>query len=142
MRLTPISPVPLAQIVDLYAATTVFKPIVCVAATLQYARSETIGWLAGDKLIAAVMLYPMAPRRPDEECREAAFICLPEFSTGLVSFVHFAQLTLRRMAKDGPLRIQARVRVGHRPGGRIASLCGFEHVATVGDHEIWEFSGD
>lgn len=136
-----IRPVPMPALLDLYASIAPLKPLHARAALLQAARSETEGWLLGDRLIAAAMFYPLPQVQPGERHIELAFACLPELRHHLTAFIHATQLTRARLASDGPVRVRALVRTGHRPGARLAVLCGMSRSGSDGAFDVWEFEG-
>jgi hypothetical protein len=142
VTLRAISPAPLPAVLDLYTANAPLKPIEAKAAVLQVARSETEGWYLGDDLIAAAMFYPLPPLHPGERHIEVAFVCLPVLRHHLVAFIHAAQLTRARLALNGPVRVRALVRSGHRPGARLAVLCGMSRLNSIGAFDHWEFADD
>lgn len=141
MTLCAIRPVPMPALLDLYATIAPLKPLHARAALLQAARSDTEGWRLGDRLIAAAMFYPLPPVHAGERHVELAFACLPELRRHLTAFIHAAQLTRARLASDGPVRVRALVRTGHRPGHRLAVLCGMSRSGSAGAFDVWEFEG-
>lgn len=141
MTLRAISPVPMPALLDLYAAIAPLKPLHVRTAMLQIARSDTEGWLLGDRLVAAAMFYPLPQAQPGERHFELAFACRPELRQHLVAFIHAAELTRARLASDGPVRVRALVRYGHRPGARLARLCGMSRTGHAGAFDVWEFEG-
>lgn len=141
MTIRAIRPVSMPALLDLYAAIAPLKPVHAQAATLQIARSDTEGWLLGDRLIAAAMFYPLPAVNAGERRFELAFACLPELRRHLVAFIHASQLTRARLASDGPVRVRALVRYGHRPGARLAVLCGMTRIGAAGAFDVWEFEG-
>jgi hypothetical protein len=141
MTLRAVSPAPLPDVLALYQATAPMKPVTASAAILQAARSDTIGWFAGDQMIAAALFYPLDPERPGEDLRELAFVCLPALSGHLPAFIRSARLTRARLGEDALVRIRAHVRLGHLPGQKLARLCGMVAVSVVGDFERWETEG-
>lgn len=135
------SPAMLHEVMDLYAACTPMKPINVKVVILQHARSESDAYFIGDRLIAAAMYYPLPAERPGERLLELAFVCLPELAQHLVAFIHSSQSTRARLAETGPVRVRAHVRSDHRPGRRLAALCGMRMVGTFGAFDRWEFEG-
>lgn len=133
---------PLADVAGLWAESGAVKPLQVKAARLQAVRSETLGWYAGGKIIAAACLYPLDPEIESEDLREIAFACLPEAARHLVPIMHSARLIASRLAHIEGLLIRARVRAGHRPGQRLAVLAGFHLAANEGGKEIWEWRSD
>jgi hypothetical protein len=128
-------------VLDLFAASMVMKPLHVKCAIVQAARSESIAWYDGGRPIAAAMLYPLEPERPGERLVELAFVCLPELRRHMLAFVRLAHLTRDRLANDGPVRVRAHVRTGHRPGSRMATMLGMRLVGTFGGFERYEFEG-
>ncbi len=128
-------------LLDLYASIAPLKPLHVRTAMLQIARSDTEGWLLGDRLVAAAMFYPLPPVNAGERHVELAFACLPDLRQHLVAFIHAAELTRARLASDGPVRVRALVRTGHRPGARLAVLCGMSRSGSHGAFDVWEFEG-
>lgn len=141
MTLRAVTPAPMAELLDLYTSNGLGKPINVKAAILQAARSESIGFYDGDRLVAAALLYPLDAERVGEELRELAFACVPDVAPHLVSLIHTARLTRSALVNTGPVRIRARVRLHHKPGQRLAILCGLQRVRIEGWFEIWEFEG-
>lgn len=141
MTFRVVSPASMPAVLDLYAETTPMKPINAKAAVLQLARSETAAYYAGAELIAAAMYYPLPPEREGEILRELAFVCRPSFRHYLVPFIHHAHLTRSALASNGPVRVRALVRKGHKPGHRLAVLCGLSLVGERGAFDVWEFEG-
>lgn len=141
MTFRVVSPASMPEVLDLYAETTPMKPINAKAAIIQLARSDTAAYYAGGQLIAAAMYYPLPPERDGEVLRELAFVCRPAFRHYLVPFIHHAHLTRVALASNGPVRVRALVRQGHKPGRRLAVLCGLSLVGARGAFDIWEFEG-
>lgn len=141
MTLHSIRPLMMHEMFDLYASIAPLKPINARVLMLQHARSDTEGWLLGDRLVAAAMFYPLPAVNAGEHHFELAFACLPELRQHLVGFIHAAQLTRARLASDGPVRVRALVRTGHRPGARLAVLCGMSRSVSHGAFDVWEFEG-
>jgi hypothetical protein len=138
-----VSPAPLPDVLDLHAQVRPLKRDEFRAAMLQHARSESCGFYAGDKILAAFFLYPAPAERPGEDLRELAFACRPEFARHLVEFTRYgrafaARLTAAARPDDPPLRIRATVRTGHRPGERLAALFGLRAVGTAGTFTRYE----
>lgn len=69
-ELTVISPVPMVEIVDLWARNVPRIPKNARAIILQAARSESIGWVRHGRLEAAALLYPV-----DGTAAELVFAC-------------------------------------------------------------------
>ncbi|KIZ47387.1 MULTISPECIES: hypothetical protein [Rhodopseudomonas] len=136
-----VTPCPFVDVVDLYQAATPMKPRSTAAVLLQAARSESIGWYAGDRLIAAALFYPIDPERPGEDLRELVFVCLPDLARHLTAFIRTARLTRSRLGQDASIRIRAHVRSGHLPGARLARLCGLRLVGPAGRFDCWEAEG-
>jgi hypothetical protein len=134
-------PAALPDVLDLFAAAGLMKPLHFKAAMVQISRSELFAWSAGGAPIAAGMLYPMDPERPGERLVELAFVCRPEISRHMLAFIRSAHLTRRRLANDGPIRVRAHVRTGHLPGSRMAAMLGMRPAGTFGDFERFEFEG-
>lgn len=136
-----VTPAPLADVVALYtSAEGTIKPLEFKAALLQAARSDTIGFIAGGDMIAAAILYPCEPETPGEELRELAFACRPAAAGHLTAIIHAARLTRAALAETGAVRVRARVRMGHRPGQRLARLCRLRLVGTEGAFEVYEWA--
>lgn len=123
--------VPLPELLELYTTDGRAKPLHVRAAILQAARSESVGWWDGNRLLAAALLYPLAPGL----C-ELVFACRPEAGRHLVAIIHSARLIRADLPDD--LRIRATVRTGHAPGRRLARLCGFQPAGTAGLFEHYE----
>lgn len=150
MTLRATSPAMLNEIADLYAQAVPMKPVTFKAMVVQLARSESFVFLdADDRAIAAAMLYPLPAERfgqdgrerPDgERLVELAFVCRPEISRHLVGLIHLAHSTRARLAKDG-VRVRAHVRADHRPGHRLAVLCGMTLIGRFGAFDRYEFEG-
>lgn len=141
MTITIANPAPLPELLALFAVMMPPKLIVMQAAILQGARSETIGFMDGDRLVAAAMLYPLDAERPGERLVELAFICLPEISQHLIPLIHHAHLTRAALAQSGLVRVRAHVRADHLPGKRLARLCGMDLVGRFGAFDRFEFEG-
>jgi hypothetical protein len=134
----------LHEVLDLYAASVPMKPLNVKAAILQHARSDSeIYFAAGDDVhaIAAAMYYPLPAETPGVRLFELAFVCRPAMAGHLIAFVHLSHLTRARLANDGPVRVRAHVRRGHRPGARLALLCGMTLAGSCGAFDRWEFWG-
>lgn len=142
MTIRAVSPAPLPDVLALYQATAPMKPVMASAAILQAARSDTIGWFAGDRMIACALLYPLDPDGSGIDRRELLFACRPEASRHLVSIIHAARLTRSRLNDTAAVSLVARVRLGHQPGRRLAALCGLSSVGTEGGCEIFEWGTD
>jgi hypothetical protein len=140
VTLRVVTDAPLHELVDLWAAAGATKPLEIRAAMLQAARSESLCFYAGERLIAAALFYPVPPAAAGDDPRELAFACLPEAARHLPTLIHTARLTLTRFAQIDGLRLLARVRVGHEPGRRLTRLIGFIHTDTAGGFERWEWS--
>ncbi|MBP1296625.1 hypothetical protein [Bradyrhizobium elkanii] len=141
MTLTVTTPAPAAAVLDLYSAAVVMKPLHAKAAILQCARSQSFLFEAAGVPIAATLLYPLDAERPGERLVELAFVCLPELRQHLVSLIRLAHLTRGTLAQNGPVRVRAHVRHDHRPGHRLAALCGMTLVGRVGAFDRYEFEG-
>lgn len=139
MTLRAVTPAPIGDVLELYAAGGQAKPLTVSAAILQAARAETIGFYAGGVIVAAALLYPCDPEFAGEDLRELVFACRPQAARHLVAILHIARLTRLRLAEIADLRIRARVRAGHAPGRRLARLAGLAHAATAGGLEDWEW---
>jgi hypothetical protein len=135
-------PVPMRDLLDLYAAIAPMKPVNARAALLQAARADSEGWRdeAGE-ILAAALFYPLPPAHPGERHVELAFACRPALKDHLLSFVRAAELTRARLALNGPVRVRALVRTVHRPGARLAALVGMTRTGTAGAFDVWEFEG-
>jgi hypothetical protein len=141
MTLRATSPAPLADVLDLYAASVPQKPLNVKAAILQHARSYSEVYIDGDgRAVAAAMYYPRPAERHGEPLVELVFVCRPELSRHLLAFVHSFHLTRARLAEDGPIRVRAFVHSGHLPGRRLAALCGMQLIETAGGFERWEIA--
>lgn len=141
MTFRVVTPAPMREVLDLFAATTPMKPVNAKAAVLQLARSETVGYYAGAELVAAAMYYPLPPEQPGEDLRELAFVCRPSFRHYLIPFARHARSMRAALASNGPVRVRALVRRGHAPGRRLAVLCGLSWVCERGAFDVWEFEG-
>lgn len=144
MTLRATSPAMLHEVLDLYAASIPMKPINVKAAILQHARSDSeIYFATGDDVhaIAAAMYYPLPAETAGERLFELAFVCRPALAGHLISFLHLSHLTRARLANDGPVRVRAHVRRGHRPGARLALLCGMTPAGSYGAFDRFEFKG-
>lgn len=141
MPLRATSPAPLPDVLDLFAASVVMKPLHVKCAIVQAARSESIAWYEGGRPIAAAMLYPLDLETPGERLLELAFVCRPELARHMLAFLREAHLTRDRLANDGPVRVRAHVRTGHRPGARMAAILGMRPVGIFGGFERFEFEG-
>lgn len=141
MTLIVTTPAPASAVLDLYSAAVVMKPLHAKAAILQCARSQSFLFEAGGRPIAAALLYPLDAVRPGERLVELAFVCLPELRQHIVSMIHLAHLTRDALAQNGPVRVRAHVRHDHRPGHRLAALCGMTLVGRVGAFDRYEFEG-
>jgi hypothetical protein len=137
---------PLDDVLQLYADSAGLKPRIKVfamrVALLQSARSECLGYVddAG-RLVAAVMLYPLDPEKPDEDLRELVFCCRPEASAHIGAIVRHARLIASRLAQSDGLRIRATVKAGHLPGQRLARLIGMTAAGFGADgFEHWEWT--
>jgi hypothetical protein len=128
-------------LLDLYASIAPLKPLHARATLLQISRSETEGWFVGERLVAAAMFYPLPAVHPGERHVELAFACRPELRDHLVPFIHAAELTRARLASNGPVRVRALVRTDHRPGARLAVLCGMARTSRGSAFDVWEYEG-
>lgn len=136
-----LSPAPIGEAMALYLDLMAPKPVNVRTAMLQLARSRREGFYAGGELIAVASYYPLPDETPGEALFELAFVCRPALARHLVSFIHLAHLTPRRLTNDGPVRVRALVRRGHLPGSRLARLCGMTMAGVTGGFERWEFAG-
>lgn len=141
MPLRAVAPAPLPDVLALYQATAPMKPVTASAAILQAARSDTVGWYDGNRMIAVALFYPLDPERPGERLVELAFACLPDLADHLATFIRAARLTRAQIGQDASNRIRAHVRKGHRPGARLARLCGMKRVGSLGMFDRWEAEG-
>ncbi len=109
------------------------------AAKVQLLHPRSKSWLFSDSVrfgqyLACAGLIPVSPHG----CRprfEAWFTCWPDAAPHMLSFVRWAQLTLRETAHDAT--VQARVRPGWRPGEKLAALIGFKKSGEAG---LWEWT--
>jgi hypothetical protein len=115
------------------------KPVNAAAAQLPAVRSETFGLSVGRELVAAALLYPLAPERPGEHLVELAFVCRPILSRHMLSLIRHAHLTRVRLVQSGPVRVRAHVHSGQLPGKRLALLCGMKLVGRFGAFGRYEF---
>lgn len=141
MSLRAVTPAPIGDVVTVYTATAPMKPVNVAAMILQHARSTSIAYYADDDLLAVAMFYPLDPERPDEDLAELTLACLPALAHHMIPFIRLARLTRARLANDGHVRIRAHIRTGHRPGARLARLCGMVPVGVSGSFQRWEFEG-
>lgn len=137
---TKINP-PLGEVLSLFGAGNIIKPLHARIVMLQAVRSEVVGYYVNGDMIAAAMFYPQAPERAGEDLRELAFACKPALSMHLRAFFRLAESTRAALANNGPVRVRALVSQSHRPGKRLARLCGMRHVGAAGEFEVWEFYG-
>lgn len=126
---------PLPDVMQLYSRNGLTKPLEFKAALLQAARGESVGIYAGDQIVAAVILYPVAPGE-----YEAAFACLPAAVHHLVPIFHAARSIRARLAETGRFTVRAHVRAGHEPGRRLARLCRMTLIGSDDGYEIWQWS--
>ncbi|WP_126398369.1 hypothetical protein [Blastochloris tepida] len=134
-----LSPVPVPDLIDLWSVVTPRKAPWVDAVILQVARSDSIGWTKDGKLVAAALLYPV-----DAGSAELVFACRPLEPQAAVLLVRAvlraARLSVRQLSAVGSFRVVARVRLGHCPGSRLASLAGLRPTGISGNFEIWERS--
>jgi hypothetical protein len=142
MTLRSVLAPPASDVLDLYAENRPMKPIEAKASVLMIARSEVEAWYVGGEIVAAALFYPLPPIVPGERYCELAFACRPALKFHLLAFIRAAELTRSRLASNGPVRVRAMVRTGHRPGARLAALCDMVRLGTVGAFEQWEFEGE
>jgi hypothetical protein len=135
-----LAPADIGEAMALYLDLVPQKPVNVRTAMLQLVRSRRDGFYAGGELIAVASYYPLPPETAGERLFELAFVCRPALARHLVSFMHLAHLTPRRLANDGPVRVRAHVRRGHLPGARLARLCRMTFTGVVGGFERWEFA--
>jgi hypothetical protein len=129
-RLALETPAPISETRELYAALRPLKRHASRTATLQLLRSETVGFRLEGRLVAVAGFYPL-PDAPDgSEADEVWFHCRPELAAHMREFVRLSRLTLERASHHGAIRLRAFVRPGHRPGERLAVLCGLKPVGA------------
>lgn len=132
----------MSELVLLYTDSAPMKPLDFKAMVLQHARSisEVYFDSADDAApIAAAMYYPLPAETTGERLFELAFVCRPALARHLISFVHLSHLTRARLANDGAVRVRAHVRRGHRPGVRLARLCGMTLAGSFGSFDRFEW---
>lgn len=135
------SPAMIAESLPVIARARRMKPWMRRAAVFQILQSDTVAFhdQAG-RLVAVAGFFPL-PAEGKFEVSEVWFACMPAMGRDLLSFVKLARLTCARMAEHGSVKLRALVREGHRPGARLAVLCGFALVEAAHGFEVWEWSG-
>lgn len=73
----------------------------------------------------------------DDGRLEAWFACLPEAAGEIGAILRAARLTLAAIADAEGVEIFARVRVGWRPGARIARVLSMRRTGEEAGYEIW-----
>jgi len=138
--LRTVMPAPLVDTLELTLDADGRAPrLAFVTALWQWHRSESIGFLAGDELVAAAFLYPLPPSRPGEDYRALAFICAPAAARHMLAIIRFARLTFSRLRHDPNVRICATARTA--TGARLAALIGMCPIGKLGRIQVFEWQG-
>lgn len=137
--LTVVAPVPVADLVSLYAHAGAIKPLHLKAALLQAARGASVGFLADGRLVAAAVLYPCEPERPGEHLAELAFVCMPAAARHVLAIVRHARLTAARLPDH--VRIRAHCARDAVAGRRLAWMCGLRPRGKAGRFKRYEIEG-
>jgi hypothetical protein len=138
--LTPIPGAPFLDLAAMVANERTGKISPQAIARAQGQGGRSWGYLdAKGVCVACAGLLPLAAPPPDDprpaarvRCFEAWFLARPAAAAHMLSFVRWAQLTLQRVAQDGPIEARAYVAEGHTPGQRIVRAIGFRRDAMAG----------
>jgi hypothetical protein len=133
LTIRAVTPIAIDALLDLWIENGLAKPWQVSAAILQAARGESVGFYAGEILIAAAVLYPR-----DDGLEELIFAARPAAARHMLTIVRHARLTAARLPDD--CRIGALCRRDNHAGRRLAWLIGMRPAGVAGAFKRYELA--